>query len=121
MKCGNFLSSLAAIVLISLAFPTLAPAETNAGVNGTYNVRGTNSNGSTYSGTAEVVAQGTSVRMSWVIANGDKFKGTGKIEGNRLVVDWGQKYPVIYEVGRGGVLNGKWDNGRGSETLTPRR
>jgi hypothetical protein len=33
------------------------------------------------------------------------------LQGNSISVEWGQQYPVIYEVGSDGVLRGKWDNG----------
>lgn len=88
-------------------------------VGGTYAVHGTNPNGSTYTGTVVVTQTGSRYKFSWLIANGDTFKGTGTRTGNSIVVRWGQKYPVIYEVGANGVLNGTWNNGKASETLVP--
>ncbi len=101
------------------AAPTTS-GKSRPAVGGTYDVHGTNRNGSSYRGTCVVVVDGASVKMSWAIGK-DRFKGSGTLNGSRMVVDWGQKYPVIYDVGKGGVLNGTWDNGRASETLTPRR
>jgi hypothetical protein len=85
---------------------------------GTYNAVGTNPNGSKYRATVVLRQDGNIWRASWLISNGDTFKGEGRIKDGRLVIDWGQKYPVIYESGQDGVLYGTWDNGRGSEILT---
>jgi hypothetical protein len=35
-----------------------------------------------------------------------------------LVVDWGDKTPVIYSLGEDGALDGEWADGSATETLT---
>lgn len=101
--------------------PRVAHAEVRSEVAGTYSVHGTNPNGSTYTGTVVVKPEGGRYYFSWLIANGDTYRGTGTRTGNTLVVPFGGKYPVIYEVGADGVLHGKWENGRASETLVPKK
>ena len=88
-------------------------------LDGVYTVRGANADGSTYSGNAVIRLEGDCYRFRWLIANGDAFEGVGTRNGNIITVEWGQKSPVIYEIGNDDVLYGKWDNGRGTETLTP--
>jgi hypothetical protein len=119
---------LAALAIASLALlaqaragEAISLAQAPAPVGGTYAVHGTNANGSTYTGTAVVKPDGGVYRFSWLIANGATFKGKGTLKGSTLVVDWGQKYPVIYEVGTDGVLHGTWDKGRAKETLVPQK
>lgn len=128
MLASTSRAGLAALAMLSLAF--LAPARAGeairlaqapAPVGGTYTVHGTNANGSTYTGTAVVKPDGSVYRFSWLIANGATFKGKGTLKGSTLVVDWGQRYPVIYEVGADGVLHGTWDKGRAKETLVPQK
>ena len=36
-----------------------------------------------------------------------------------LVINWGNKTPVIYSFGDDGALDGEWADGSASETLTP--
>jgi len=88
-------------------------------IDGVYTVHGANADGSTYSGNAVIKLEGDCYRFRWLIANGDAFEGVGTRNGNIITVEWGQKSPVIYEIGNDDVLYGKWDNGRGTETLTP--
>jgi hypothetical protein len=97
------------------------PALAQTSIGGNYSVEGTNPNGTTYSGTAIIRQEGDRYSFSWVIKSGDTFKGTGVRDGDTIVVEWGQDYPVIYQIDSNGVLNGKWDNGQGTETLTPLR
>ena len=47
------------------------------------------------------------------------FHGTGHFAGKMLVVNWGDKHPVIYSFGDGGALDGEWADGSATETLTP--
>ncbi len=90
-------------------------------IGGSYSAHGTNANGSTYTGSVVIKQDNGRYRFSWLIANGDTFKGTGTRDGDTVVVAWGSKYPVIYQVGADGVLHGKWDNGRARETLVPKK
>ena len=89
------------------------------GVGGNYFCQGTNPNGSTYTGSVTISSDGQQYRFHWRIAR-DTFNGVGQFQGNQLVVNWGHRYPVIYVVGANGVLHGTWDDGRATETLTPR-
>ena len=90
-------------------------------IAGSYRVRGTNPDKSKYTGTV-VVSQvdGNRYRFDWSVAN-QTFTGTGVLNGNAISVDWGQDFPVIYQVGATGVLNGTWSNGSATEVLTPSR
>ena len=47
------------------------------------------------------------------------FHGTGHYAGKMLVVNWGDKHPVIYTFGDGGALDGEWADGSATETLQP--
>jgi hypothetical protein len=53
------------------------------------------------------------------IAIGGRRIGCRILNGRTVVVDWGQRYPVIYNVGPNGVLTGTWNNGTATETLVP--
>jgi hypothetical protein len=45
-------------------------------------------------------------------------KGIGTLTNGILTVDWGDTYPVIYQVEQNGkVLEGTWSNGRATEKL----
>ncbi|MBL8564435.1 MAG: hypothetical protein JNM89_01820 [Hyphomicrobiaceae bacterium] len=104
----------------SLAGPCPVWAQ-GAPIGGSYSAHGTNPDGSSYTGTVVIRPDAGRYRFSWLIANGDTFKGTGTRDGDTVVVAWGSKYPVIYQVGADGILHGKWDNGRASETLVPKK
>jgi hypothetical protein len=106
-------------VIFAAALPAASPAQA-ARIDGNYAVHGTNADGTTYRGRVVIQGDGKNYHFDWLIANGDTFTGTGRLNGNTIVVDWGQRYPVIYRVGADGVLHGTWDNGRATETLIPR-
>jgi hypothetical protein len=89
------------------------------GIEGTYEARGTNPNGSTYRGDVSIKADGNAYFFHWCIS-GQTFQGNGVLQGKSISVDWGQQHPVIYQVGSDGVLRGKWDNGRATEDLFPK-
>ncbi len=84
-----------------------------------FDVVGTNTDGSTYRGTAYLSfeTQSGDLTVDWQIA-GQSFSGRGPLVGGEFVVDWGQSSPVIYTVQRNGDLFGTWANGTASETLT---
>ena len=88
-------------------------------IGGTYSMHGTNPSGTTYRGSVTIRRDGDHYRFTWLIASGDTYKGIGILNGRTVVVDWGQKYPVIYNVGPNGVLTGTWNNGTATETLIP--
>ena len=96
------------------------PPEGSSALDGLYDVRGTNPNGSKYTGEVSIKFEGRSYNFHWRIANGQVFEGKGNLQGNSLTVNWGQQYPVIYSVGSDGVLRGTWSNGRGTEDLYPK-
>ena len=54
--------------------------------------------------------------FTWWIGK-DVFRGTGHFAGKMLVVNWGDKTPVIYTFGDEGVLDGEWADGSATETL----
>jgi len=51
----------------------------------------------------------------------DTFKGTGRLEGKLMEVQWGNPQPVIYVLRPDGTLHGTWGNGEALEKLTPVR
>ncbi|MDJ0931064.1 hypothetical protein [Breoghania sp.] len=63
---------------------------------------------------------GDIAHFRWDIA-GQIYRGTGRLNGNVLTVDWGLADPVIYIVNDDGTLSGTWDRGRASERLVPHR
>jgi hypothetical protein len=109
---------LLALFALGLGLVVWQPAHAFEGVvTGTYDVHGVNPNGTAYSGTVVIKPVAEKYTFNWLISSGQPFNGTGTREADTITVDWGQKFPVIYVVGSDGVLRGKWDNGRGSETL----
>jgi len=88
-------------------------------ISGKYSIQGTNPNGTIYHGFVTIYRDGDRYRFDWVISTGDTYRGTGILSGRSIVVDWGQQYPVIYQVGPNGVLTGTWNNGTATETLVP--
>ena len=92
-----------------------------ARIPGDYSCAGTNPNGSSYSCNVNIVRNGDVYQFRWLIADGTRYSGSGRLRGRTLTVNWGQSAPVIYQVGDDGVLRGTWSNGRGRETLTPNR
>lgn len=72
-----------------------------------------------YRASVTIRRDGDHYRFVWLIASGDTYQGTGVLNGRTIVVDCGQKYPVIYNVGVNGVLTGTWNNGTATETLIP--
>ena len=55
-------------------------------------------------------------QLTWWIGK-DVFRGTGHFAGKMLVVNWGDKNPVIYTFGDKGALDGEWADGSATETL----
>jgi hypothetical protein len=49
----------------------------------------------------------------------DVLQGSGHFTGKMLVINWGDKTPVIYSFGNEGALDGEWADGSARETLTP--
>ena len=92
-----------------------AEAPTLAGV---YRASGTNPSGSDYTGIVALEEDGDDFKLTWWIGK-DVFHGSGHFAGKMLVINWGDKTPVIYSFGDDGALDGEWADGSASETLTP--
>lgn len=113
--------SLFALALCAIfAIVTSVGAQELPNIGGTYAVHGTNAGGSKYTGTVVISPAGKRFKFNWLLSSGETYTGVGTMTDTTLVVDWGHKYPVIYEVGPDGVLHGKWDNARATETLIPK-
>jgi hypothetical protein len=83
---------------------------------GVYRVEGTNPNGSKYRGMVALAQTKDQFNFTWWIGK-DVFRGSGHFAGKMLVVNWGDKTPVIYTFGEGGALDGEWADGSATETL----
>ncbi len=100
-----------------LPIPQQAPAE-KPELAGIYRVNGTNPNGSQYRGMVALSQRNDEFTLTWWIGK-QVFHGTGHFAGKMLVVNWGDKHPVIYTFGDGGALDGEWADGSATETLFP--
>ncbi|GAA0787679.1 fibronectin-binding protein [Roseibium denhamense] len=99
------------------ASATAAPKATfNPQIEGTYSVQGVNPNGTRYSGRVFITVKNNTAFFRWEIA-GQTFHGQGPLTGQKLVIDWGEAQPVIYQINADGTLFGTWSGGRASETL----
>ncbi len=92
-----------------------AEAPTLAGV---YRASGTNPSGGDYTGIVALEEDDEDFKLTWWIGK-DVFHGSGHFAGKMLVINWGDKTPVIYSFGEDGALDGEWADGSASETLTP--
>jgi hypothetical protein len=93
------------------------PAEAPT-LTGVYRANGTNPSGSEYTGIVALEEDGADFKLTWWIGK-DVFKGSGHYAGKMLVINWGDKTPVVYSFGDDGALDGEWADGSASETLTP--
>jgi hypothetical protein len=93
-----------------------AELEYLASIGGLYRNKGTDGAGESYTGIAAVLPRADSVRMIWWVDD-EMFSGTGELDRHALVVQWGEKYPVVYSSTDEGVLSGEWDDGAGNDTL----
>jgi hypothetical protein len=111
--------------ILLAAFAGTAMAQS---VGGTYRVSGTNFNGSSYSGTAQITSTGNSnCHISWVTGSTTSY-GSCMRRGTTFAAGYilsGRVGLVLYEVRPDGSLVGTWtlanQPGTGSETLTPMR
>ena len=71
-------------------------------------------------GAVAISRQGNRYQFDWRVGQ-STYSGTGTLDGNVLMVNWGSATPVIYSLGADGTLSGLWDAGRGAEILTPSR
>lgn len=112
---------------LCIAAPALAQGKKSAGtaggslrgIDGRYKAEGLNADGSSYSGTVDIVQQGDAVEITWNV-QGQTFRGAGQIEGRVVTIDWGEATPVVYVVMEDGELHGTWDDGKALERLLPR-
>ena len=94
-------------------------------VGGSYNVRGTNPNGSSYGGTAQITPSGSACRITW---------HTGSTSSNGICMLANKAFAAYYRLGKDtglavyellpdGTLKGYWTiadtEGVGTETLIP--
>jgi Caspase domain len=96
--------------------PAPPPSPKTIDLAGVYRVEGTNPNGSNYRGMVALAQDNDQFNFTWWIGK-DVFRGTGHFAGKMLVVNWGDKTPVIYTFGDEGVLDGEWADGSATETL----
>ncbi|MCV0424486.1 MAG: caspase family protein [Roseibium sp.] len=86
-------------------------------ISGVYRVAGSNPDGSGYSGMLSITPEGRKVHLTWWIGD-DVFTGVGEFAGRMLVVNWGDKHPVVYTFDGEKALDGEWADGSASERLT---
>jgi hypothetical protein len=91
-------------------------------IGGGYNVSGIYPNGQHYQGICQVTQthqQGaTYYQFHWIINHGNQYSGIGQINGNSMIVNWGDATPIVYTIRENGlVLDGMYGNGSGRETL----
>jgi hypothetical protein len=108
---------------VSATFPVnpqagTQPSTPSISLTGVYRVSGTNPNGSRYRGMLTLAQNGDQFKLTWWISK-QIFHGTGQFAGRMLVVNWGDKHPVIYSFGGRSVLDGEWADGSAKETLEP--
>ncbi|MES0883248.1 caspase family protein [Roseibium sp. SCP14] len=86
-------------------------------ISGVYRVAGSNPDGSGYSGMLSITPDGRKVHFTWWIGD-DVFTGVGEFAGRMLVVNWGDKHPVVYTFEGEKILDGEWADGSATERLT---
>jgi hypothetical protein len=121
--CALIAAAVLAVKTVDAAHPPAgdtvasdAELEYVASIGGLYRNKGTDGAGESYDGIAAVLPRADSVRMIWWIDD-ETFSGTGELDRHALVVEWGEKYPVVYSSTDEGVLSGEWDDGAGNDTL----
>lgn len=108
------------LALVMLAGAAGAAWAQSAYLAGIYDSKGTNPDGSGYTGTAIIEHHAGLLSVEWNI-NGERFLGFGKVSKSQLLVNWGEQNLVIYDITDGGrVLRGSWGGGRGTDVLTRR-
>jgi len=113
------------LMLWPLLASGLAASASAQTVGGTYAVSGANADGSSYTGTAEIILNGPACSISWQ-TGGSSSAGTCLLTGNAF----GASYQLgdtpglaVYQLQPDGTLIGQWTTigapGVGSETLSP--
>jgi hypothetical protein len=105
--------------------PTLLPKD--KGISGVYILKGTNPNGSKYTGEVEISKSNNSYVIVWRIGNQQSQTGMGTFDGIKLIARWQEgksSGDVIYTLQPDGSLSGIWTmdghNGQGTELLIPK-
>lgn len=115
------------IILAGLAAILGTAGAAAAEVGGAYTVKGTNFDGSPYSGEAAItVTSNTTCEISWV-TDGTTSKGFCMLKNDAFAAGYvlGESVGlIIYNVGADGTLDGIWTiagkDGAGTEVLTPK-
>ena len=112
------------IAVLAVLLAAAAHAQT---VGGAYTVAGTNPNGSSYSGTAEIAMSGSTCQIAWRTGP-TTSQGVCMVTNKALAAfyklgaDFGL---VVYDLQPDGVLTGYWTivdkDGVGGEILTPKK
>jgi hypothetical protein len=81
---------------------------TASDIAGTYNVTGTNQDGSAYEGSLVITTRGSVFQFSW--ATGNDYEGVGIVDGNTVAVGWGgpECGAALYRMANDGSLVGQW-------------
>lgn len=96
-----------------------SPVGIPVGLGGSYKATGTNPDGSVYQGSCVVTAKSDGTYgFDWKVGS-STYVGVGSLENGVMTVDWGDTYPVVYQVEQDGkLLVGTWSDGRATERLT---
>jgi hypothetical protein len=113
-------------LVIALALSMGVGSASAQTVGGSYNVQGTNPNGSTYGGTVQITPTGSSCRITWQTGS-TSSSGICMLANKAFAASYilqGQQGLVVYELQSDGSLKGWWtiagQTGVGTENLTPR-
>ena len=110
-------------LIIALVLSTGIGSASAQTVGGSYNVQGTNPNGSTYGGTVQISPTGSSCRITWQTGSSGICMLANKAFAASYILQ-GQQGLVVYELQPDGSLKGWWtiagQAGVGTENLYPR-
>ncbi len=101
----------------TMQVPPLPHIEVPTTLSGVYRVDGRNPGGSPYRGMVAIAQDGDQFTFKWWIGR-QIFDGNGHFAGKMLVINWGDKTPVVYTFGTHGTLDGEWADGSATERLT---
>lgn len=86
-------------------------------LSGVYRVEGRSPAGRHFTGMVVVRQTGDQFAFQWWVGT-RTLEGTGHLAGRMLVIDWGDKTPIVYTFGPLDSLDGEWADGSGTERLT---
>jgi hypothetical protein len=95
---------------------SLRQTEAASTLAGIYRVDGRNPGGRRYQGMVAVTQTGDQFAFKWWIGT-QLLEGTGQLAGRMLVINWGDKTPVVYTFGPLQSLDGEWADGSATERL----